>query len=218
MNRLVIVCLTLLAVAVLVTPAPADGCVRSRAVCFSAPVVVTPVYTAPVVTTQTYHAQVYAQAIPVYSQAYIFSALNEGVIADAAAFRAYSLMLQQFQGNGGGLNLNQQQPGINPQRKLMPPADPQARGNGGNGGNVVKTAVDPKLQTVVTASCVQCHSGAVTKGGLDLSDLSTVSEFHRLKSVAKVNRGDMPKFANPLPDEEVRLFDEWSKSAEVVKK
>lgn len=204
MNRVILCLLTLLAAALLATPAAAGDCVRVRGVCFSQPAYVAPVYITPTYT-PTYVP--YALAVPVTTP-YIFSALNESVIADAAAFRALRLM-QQDQGNQGA------------RQRVMPQADqpvpPQApRANPQQGA--ASTAVDPKLQAVVTKSCVACHNQVKPGGGLDLTELATVSEYHRLKSLVKVNRGEMPLKQEPLPDADVQLFDAWAKAVETVKR
>lgn len=205
MKTVVHLSLALLTVALLATPSPAGDCVRVRGVCFSQPAYMAPVYVAQM------HQTVVPHALPVYvQQPYIFSAISEQTIAESAAWK--TLVLLQGQ-QGAGISGARQR--IMPQAdQPVPPQAPRANLQQG----AASTAVDPKLQAVVTKSCVACHNQAKPGGGLDLTELATVSEYHRLKSLVKVNRGEMPLKQDPLPDAEVQLFDAWAKSIETVKR
>jgi hypothetical protein len=75
---------------------------------------------------------------------------------------------------------------------------------------------DARLAKVVGNSCIRCHSGAKLGGGLDLSNLSAIPELQRYKIAAWVLDGSMPKGGEPLPDEQAKLFMDWSHSFKVA--
>ena len=62
-----------------------------------------------------------------------------------------------------------------------------------------RAAAAPVGQSAVNDACAKCHNPAKKAGGLDLSNLAAVSDEMKLKAVAAIVSGEMPK-GKPLSD------------------
>jgi mono/diheme cytochrome c family protein len=102
-------------------------------------------------------------------------------------------------GNSGGTP-SYQSPPRQPAPQQPQPVAPQGGKKLGAGGQV-----NPRLQQIATASCVQCHDGT-KPDRLDLRDLSALDVGERAWALALVEDGTMPKGAEPLNDEAVKLW------------
>jgi len=67
-------------------------------------------------------------------------------------------------------------------------------------------AIPERLSRVLSASCVKCHGGAESKGGLTFKDVDKVTPTQWAKAYRKVLKGEMPKNGTPLSDEDADLF------------
>ena len=67
------------------------------------------------------------------------------------------------------------------------------------GGPIAARATGPVSQVSVNANCVSCHSPAKRSGGLDLSNLASVSSEKKLAAILSITSGAMPK-GKPLSD------------------
>jgi hypothetical protein len=216
--RLFLICLSLAGP----TVAAADHCqVTYRP---SATYSYAPGYSAPYVA-PTYQQPYYDRVLlvpkvqTIYDQpSYYYSlgdSYRDALLADAIAFR----VLQAQKGAapapayvpripeslpGGPATAFPPAPGAAP-RQLMPPA-----------AGEIQTAVPPKLQQIVTASCIKCHNGP-NQNGLDLSNLAVVPPHARDKACRKVVVGEMPK-GGKLAEGDVDAFFEWAYAAEAAEK
>lgn len=77
-------------------------------------------------------------------------------------------------------------------------------------GALPSTGINPRLTNMVSTSCIRCHGGGQTKGGLDLKDLASKPLSVRLDSYKRVLKGDMPRGGPRLSDQDTELFFEWS--------
>ena len=98
----------------------------------------------------------------------------------------------------------QSPPSAGPQAPAEPPAAPQVP-------SPPAGAVDtPAVQAIITRSCVSCHSGATPKGGLDMTDVSTLTELQRYKVWGQAHAGTMPKGGDPIPDADAETLRKWA--------
>lgn len=63
-----------------------------------------------------------------------------------------------------------------------------------------------KLAQIVQVRCISCHNDTNNKGGLSLTDLTTLSRGMRWEMHGRVASGDMPRGKKALPNEEVPPF------------
>ena len=73
---------------------------------------------------------------------------------------------------------------------------------------------DPKVQALLTRSCVKCHGGDKPKAGLSFENADSIGALVRWKSYNAALTGEMPQGSGPLGDEEVDLLREWAATAE----
>lgn len=134
-------------------------------------------------------------------------AQQDSLVADAAAFRALSVLA----------NLNRA-PGVQPGASVPAPYDPrtpapQLRNPAPPKNTALPQAGVPAgLQAVVDAKCISCHQSG-GKNLPDLSDLSSVSKVDRLSCWQQTFDATMPKGKNPLSDAETNLFKNWAIAA-----
>ena len=86
----------------------------------------------------------------------------------------------------------------------LPPDNPPDDNHGG-------VEVSPALQELVNNSCISCHSGGDAKKGFSLDNLNQLSSLERQAIFGSVVSGYMPYKQAPLSDDEVKLFDDFSK-------
>lgn len=157
----------------------------------------------------TYHQQAYYQPhyVPVHiSPDYYYSTSNyyaQKLQAEATAAETVKLLADAIR-LGQAFQVQPQ-----PQIQLapliqQPAAPPQVKG----------TPVNPAFANLVAARCLKCHTGKDAKGGVDLSELSTVPKGIRRKATSLACLGEMPPQPPELTADEVALFKSWLKAAE----
>ncbi len=208
MQRVLIALLVLLGVTLLIVPQPAhgSGCGNYIVTNYRAP------YVAPV-----YHHQSYPVAVPVVINPEYFYSVRDGVLADAAAFRAAKFILD-VQNKGGSYNAPVAP--VNPTQPAQPFAPRKET------GSATSTEVDPKFSAFVSTNCIQCHSAnlAAKNGGIDLSNLATVPLVTRYDVLFALQAGTMPLNPQdrskvlPVDPANVQLTVQWVFAAKQVAK
>lgn len=126
---------------------------------------------------------------PVYPVSYGYQ-VGAAIREEAIAERAARLALEKF---AAALAEQQGLPGVG-----APPDE--------------KASKLAEVQAVFTSRCARCHSGAEPKGGLDLTDITKLSDLQAHKAEILARKGLMPPPDNggaPIPDEEAALLEEW---------
>ena len=75
----------------------------------------------------------------------------------------------------------------------------------------VPAEVRAAVEKVVAAKCLKCHSGSVTKAGLDLSNLDNLTREQAYVMFEEVESGRMPEKDEPLSNDDVGLFRKFSR-------
>lgn len=169
-------------------------------------------YVAPVRANQYHRKAVVVQEVEVHRDHYysIDNSYQQSLLADAIVGRLLRSGLVKVP------DATERTGGRSP---TGPVARPSATGDGDKPvTQETKAGVyqNATLLKVVTDSCVKCHgkdskySRLLTDDGKFLADLPAGKVF---ESFALVNTGEMPKTADALPDDQVKLFYEWAKNA-----
>lgn len=74
--------------------------------------------------------------------------------------------------------------------------------------------VTESFNKLIQTSCVSCHSGSESKKGFSLDNLENLSSLERQAMFGAVVTGYMPFKQAPLTDEEVKLFENFTKKAQ----
>ena len=156
-----------------------------------------------------HHTPVYAQQIVAYDAVYYN--VGAGLREEAIAVRAAEIAREEGRKDGQAELLAElKRLGyLNGGATGGPPPDGGAAGN-----------VDAAVQKLLVLRCATCHTGASAKSGLDISNITTLSELQVHKIGTKVQRGSMPQNASgegvPLPDDEANFIFGWSDDGDVT--
>jgi hypothetical protein len=80
--------------------------------------------------------------------------------------------------------------------------------------DVTAITLTSAVRPILSANCIQCHSGSAPAGGLDFerySDIRTVAANGKLTGSINHRPGfqPMPQFASKLPDCEIMKIEKW---------